>query len=558
MTQRGHTVIATILVLTGLLFMRVGSIEVQPWDEGLYAMRARAIVEHDVWMDQTPYTIGGLYSSTPPPMPSWAMAVSMRALGPSTTSIRLFGLLCSTLAMAMLYLVMRRIVTFEHALVSVVVLASALPWWWYARQGMSEVPLMAFMLTALWASIKLAEGWKWGALVFAAAFGSALLTKMAVSFLPLLFLVPLLVQRRSAGMIGLCIGAAIGGIAMAAPWYANMAAIYGDDFLLALTVPHVAYAVEGNAGSLGPLYYVNQLVVAQPLLAAAMLFVAAAVVNRRLLPDAHQTSAISGIAWFVVSMLLFSVSATKNPHYVVMLLPSAVITAIYGLERILLHASRRLSVAVYGAVVASALWAVMPDVRSSMRFLLQDGMVAGVVAAMVLLTVLPWVIKRSVVDRLTISLLKPVIYGVCALMLIRVAWLTVGGHTAEIRGGREIAKIIRGGSARTFDYLFHRHNAGDAFNPQLDWYLGGWMSAWMITKTYTPVALPAKPEATLDDVMRTAAGASGTYVVYYHPGNDTYVQAVTEALADAYRPVPLDDAPHYTLYRRKAQNIAPY
>jgi hypothetical protein len=58
--------------------------------------------------------------------------------------------------------------------------------------------------------------------------------------------------------------------------------------------------------------------------------------------------------------------------------------------------------------------------------------------------------------------------------------------------------------------------------------------------------------------MRTAAGASGTYVVYYHPGNDIYVQAVTEALADAYRPVALDDAPHYTLYRRKAQNIAPY
>lgn len=558
MTQRGHTVIATVMVLTGLLFMRVGSIEVQPWDEGLYAMRARAIVEHDVWMDQTPYTIGGLYSSTPPPLPSWAMALSMQALGPSTTSIRLFGLLCSTLAMAMLYLVMRRIVIFEHALVAVVVLASALPWWWYARQGMTEVPLMAFMLTALWASIKLTEGWKWGALVFAAAFGTALLTKMAVSFLPMLFLVPVLVQRRNAVTVALCVGAVIGGLALAAPWYVNMATIYGDDFLLALTVPQVAHAVEGNARSLGPLYYLNQLAIAQPLLAAAMVYVAAAVVSRRLLPDVHQTSAISGIAWFVVTMLLFSVSATKNPHYVVMLLPAAVITAIYGLERILLHATRRLSVAVYGVVLASTVWAIMPDVRSSMRFLLQDPMVAVVVAVVVLLVVLPWVVKQSLIDRLAIILFKPVVYGVCALMLVRVTWFTVTGHAAEIRGGREIAKIIRGGSARTFDYLYHRHNAGDAFNPQLDWYLGGWMSAWMITKTYTPVALPVEADATLDDVMRTAAGASGTYIVYYHPGNDTYVPAVTEAVAGSYRPVALEDAPHYTLYRRKATNTAPY
>ncbi|MBU3742636.1 MAG: hypothetical protein FGM24_10190, partial [Candidatus Kapabacteria bacterium] len=486
MTQRGHTVVATIMVLTGMLFLRIGSAEVQPWDEGLYAMRALAIVEHDAWMDQTPYAVGGLYSSTPPPLTSWAVAASIHALGPSPTSLRLYGVLCSALAMAMLYLVMRRIVTFEHAMLAVVVLASALPWWWYARQAMTEVPLMAFTLTALWAAIKLQEGWKWGAMVFAAAFGSALLTKMAVSLLPILFIIPVaLHHRRNFVMVMLCLVGLVGGIAMAAPWYMHMAATYGNDFLLALTVPQARDVVEGNAGRIGPLYYANQLPVAHALTAVALIYVAAAVVHRRLLPERRQVAALLSVGWYVLAMLLFSVSATKNPHYVVMLLPPAVITAVYGLERLLMHATRRTMVAVYGIVLATSVWSLLPELRASLRYVFVDTWVAAGVGLMVALTALPWLLPRRVVDRASVSLFKPVVYGVCAAMVARLLWMSLQGYPAEIRGGREVARVLLGGSARTFDYVYHRHNGGDAFNPQLDWYLHGWMSGWSVTKSYT-------------------------------------------------------------------------
>ena len=559
MTQRAHTVVASIMVLTGMLFLRIGNAEIQPWDEGLYAMRALAVVEHDAWMDQTPYAVGGLYSSTAPPLTSWAIAASMHALGPSPTSLRLYGILCSALAMAMLYLVMRRIVTFEHALLAVVVLASALPWWWYARQAMTEVPLMAFTLTALWSAIKLHEGSKWGAVVFAAAFGSALLTKMAVSLLPVFFVIPVVLHhRRSVGMVMLCLASIVGGIAIAAPWYMHMATTYGEDFALALTVPHVLHVVEGNAGRVGPLYYVNQLPVAHALTVVAMVYVAAAVVYRRLLPEPRQFAALLSVGWYVLVMLLFGLSATKNPHYVVMLLPPAVITAVYGLERLLMHATRRTMVAVYGIVLATSIWSLIPELRSSVRYVFSDVWVAiglGLMAAMI---VVPWFIPRRGVDRAAVSLFKPVVYGVCAAMVVRLLWISLQGHPAEIRGGREVARVMREGSARAFDYLYHRHNGGDAFNPQLDWYLHGWMSGWSITKSYTPMALPVEVDATLDDVQRTASQASGTYVVYYHRGNETYVQAVTEALSSSHRRVQLDGAPHYALYRRMASGRAPY
>lgn len=558
MTQRGHTVLATILVLTGLLLLRLGSMEIQPWDEGLYAVRGESIVRYGAWMDQTPHAIGGLYSSTPPPMVPWAVAVSIQAIGHTAVAVRLFSVLCAGLAMGMLYLIARRIVTFEHALVAVVALAGTLQWSFYARQAMTEVPLMAFLLTACWAALRIGEGWRQGALVFGAAFGAALLTKMAVSMLPVAFLIPVAIEhRRDAKRLIACgIGVVI-GVAIALPWYWQMAATYGNDFLLALTVPHVGTAVEGNAGRIGPLYYVNQLLVGQPLIAGAMLYVLLAVVHRSILPDRNHRGALLSLMWFAIVMLLFSISATKNPHYVVMLVPPAVLTAVYGMERLLLHARRRTMVAVYGVLAAGVVWSMAPAVRASLRTAVMEPTGQLVLGAMLLLVILPWLLPRRIVDAVAVQGFRVVVFGVAGLMLARTTVVSMRPFYAEVRGGREVAEILLDGSARSFDYVFHRHNAGDAFNPQLEWYLGGWMTGWKSTKSYTPVALPVERDATLEDVMRTASTLRGTYVVYYHAGGTSYVGAVTEALDATHAVVMTDPGSHYTLYRRRARRIAP-
>lgn len=558
MTQRGHTVVATILVLTGMLLMRLGSVEIQPWDEGLYAVRGESIVRFDAWMDQTPHAIGGLYSSTPPPLVPWAVALSIRTIGPTTVAVRLFSVLCAALAMSMLYLIARRIVTFEHAIVGVIALAGSLAWSTYARQAMTEVPLMAFTLTAMWAAIRLGEGWRQGALVFGVAFGAALLTKMVVSFVPLLFLVPFIVEhRRNATRLALAGGAVALGVVIALPWYWHMASTYGNDFLLALTVPHVGTAVEGNAGRIGPLYYVNQLMVSQALAVVAFLYVTVAAIRRTSLPERRHVAAILALAWFVLGMLAFSISATKNPHYVVMLVPPMVLTAVYGMERMLLSARRRMLVGAYGLVAAATVWSLAPAVRASMRTAIVDPVGQAVLGLMLLCMVLPWVLPRRVIDTVAVTGFRVVLYGVVAVMMVRAGYVMLRGQESDIRGGRDVAEVLLDGSARSFDYIFHRHNAGDAFNPQLDWYLAGWMTGWMPTKSYTPVALPVEGDASLDDVMRTAAMLRASYVVYYHPGDTRFVSAVTEALDASYSVVLLDRDAHYTLYRRRASRHAP-
>jgi len=43
MTARHHTVLATLLVLGGLFVMRLTNVEIQPYPEGLYALRGLSI-----------------------------------------------------------------------------------------------------------------------------------------------------------------------------------------------------------------------------------------------------------------------------------------------------------------------------------------------------------------------------------------------------------------------------------------------------------------------------------------------------------------------------------
>ena len=59
LSNRQHTATAFILALVCLYAIRLTSIEVQPWDEGLYAVRGQSIAQFGNWADQTQHTIGG-------------------------------------------------------------------------------------------------------------------------------------------------------------------------------------------------------------------------------------------------------------------------------------------------------------------------------------------------------------------------------------------------------------------------------------------------------------------------------------------------------------------
>ena len=187
-----HTVIAVISFFIILLFLNLNNFEIQPWDEGLYAIRAKAVLEHKLYFDQTEYSAGGLYSSTYPPLTVWLLALSMNYLGESPLAIRFFSVIFSILSLVLIYNISRKIFSIENSLISIFLLSTTLGWNFYSRQGMTDVPLTFFFLLCFWASIKIFEAREakhlalWAA-VFSLSFASALMTKIIISFLPLIF-----------------------------------------------------------------------------------------------------------------------------------------------------------------------------------------------------------------------------------------------------------------------------------------------------------------------------------------------------------------------------------
>lgn len=552
LSNRQHTVIACILVLTCLYALRLSSIEVQPWDEGLYAIRAQSIVVFGSWMDQSDHALGGLYSATAPPFVPWMMAASMQMFGPSPAAIRIGGVLCSGFALLAFYAVAMRMMSFRSSILAMCALAGSMHWTIYARQGMTEVPLMMFVLTSFWASLKITESHSWKlaipfVLASGLAFGGALLTKMTVSVVPLFVMVVLVIRRPSS--MPLFAGAAVLGLACAAPWYGSMIARHGEQFWYALTIPHLTTEVEANGRALGALYYVNQLVVAHPIILAALAYVVISAFRRSLLSPRTQAAAIIGLAWFVLGMLIFSAAPTKNPHYVVMLLPPAVLISLYALERWFETGSRRTVAVLYGCIASATAWSLLPGTRTALRAMTFDAATIGVVLLLVAMVVIPFVLSPRRVAALSVRGFRPVIYGTCAVMIFRTVSLIAIHPQPVVEGGKEVALELLDAQVHAFGYLYHQHNAGDAFDPQLAWYTTGWMAGWIPGKTYTPFAMPA--HATDGSMMAVAAASGLPYIVYQHTSADsTMVQDVRAHMAASYDVVALR-APHYTLFKRR-------
>jgi len=553
-SNRQHTVFACVLALTCFYALRLASVEIQPWDEGLYAVRAQSIVVYGSWVDQTDHTIGGLYSSTPPPLLPWAIASSMQVFGPSIAAVRVFTVLCSGVALLLLYGVARRMMSYQSSILAICVVATCMHWTIYARQAMTEVPLMTFVLLSIWSALQAVDStskrnmWLYGVLA-GVGFGAALLTKMTVSFFPLLVFVFLMWRRRST-ILPLSLAILI-GLALSAPWYVSMIVHHGSQFSNALFAPQLVGDVESTTRSLGFLYYANQLIVSHPMLIVAFIFVLIIAWKRHLVPPLSNLSAGISLVWFLASLIIFSAAPTRNPHYVVMLIPAAVLVAMYGMERILEGGAHRLVVFVYSTIIVSSMWALLPDVRTNVRSSALDPYMPLLLGVGLLLLVMPLILPKRSLVMLSVRAYRPVVYAVCGVLFLRTVSMIATTPPSAIQGGREIALHVVDSPAHSFGYLYHARNNGDVYNPQLAWYTAGWMAGWLPGKTVQSYALPAQRA---DENILAVASASGTsFIVYYHPGQSIEEQRrVADLLQGSYDLVPTE-AEHYTLFAARTQ-----
>ena len=533
-----HTAFALILFFSITLYVDMDRPEIQPWDEGLYAYRARAVLEHNVWWDQTDYAIGGLYSATYPPLTVDIMAVAMKFFPPNL-AVRLFSFLSAIASLLLIFLIARRFINAEMSLMCIIGLAVTLAWDRYARQGMTDVPVVMFSLLALWTVLKISESPKilyailWG-LLFALSFAAALMSKILVSFLPLLFVVLFLFQKFSLSSKIIAIGGVIFGIILALPWHLYMFAKYGANFGRAFLAPHIYTAVEANTRSLGVGYYINQLIVANPFFILAIIFLLIAIfrfrkIYRKQLDVEKKYILVLMFVWFTGLLIVFSLSLTKLPHYLVYLTVPAVLLSAFIYEKYHeLFSSEKIRWLIFSFILISLFWSLNFDLRQDIKLLLSfqkataDALVFVLISAILLIT--PLLLKKDKLNKLLNNIMPPVAYTIIIILIIRLIMFNISNNEPYILGGKYTADVLKKSGTNSFVYLYHQHNASDSLNPQLAWYTDGWNLGKLADKSFYPVPMP-KDKIGIKEIQSTDLFKK-SMLVYYVPDNKNLVFSV--------------------------------
>ncbi len=510
--ETDKSVFAVLLFFGLIVFLDIGSSEVQPWDEGLYAARARSVLYFDAFWDQTEYAVGGLYSSTYPPLFVWLMSGSMLLFGETTFAIRLVSALSSLFSVFLLYAIVRRILKKDFALMSALLLSGTLCWNTYARQGQTDVFLIMLFLGAFWSILNADESGSSKkkyifTFLFYLFFAAALMTKIVISMLPLMFVIIYLIFGRRRELKFFFVFASLLAIMTAYPWYWMMLEKYGSEFYGALFVPHLYSVVENNTPWLGVFYYLNQIITSNPFLLFSFVFLLMGLIliwtKRKKIPDFIEkldnrkliVLIISAI-WFTAGFAIFSLSVTKLHHYTNYLIPPAIILALYALENSdKFFKSKRILWLLTLVLISWTMWAFLGDLRQGAKTLGSPAetpwivwISLGLPAAGILFLLLP-------IDKLNkiISLVqKNLILTIFALLIIRVVAINSLLPNGAAYGARDTSFLIYHLSEGSFTYMYHEHTEAEQINPQLDWYLMGWMTGWQKNKLYHPISLPEK------------------------------------------------------------------
>ncbi len=582
----GHNSLLVIVTCSLLLFMGLGSHEVQSWDESLFAMRSRAMIEHDAWWDQTTYAAGGLYSSTYPPLSMWGMAFFMKPMKMSPFSVRLFSVLCAVASLFLIHGIALLLFSKKTAMLAPAWLTGTLIWNHYARQGMTDVPLVTFSLLALYALMRLYREtdskriYLW-ALLFAVATGAALMTKIVVSLLPIAFVAYALIRKRvlvsgrelsqadqelmrfasdsESRVSWKLLSAAIGlAILIAAPWHIMMISTYGMSFLQAFGVPHLHAVVENNSSSLGPFYYINQIIVAQPLSLFALSWFIAFVRDRRdLMHHAHDFALEVVLAlWLLLVLVVFSLAPTKNPHYTLLIVPPAILLGLRGLESTANSFARtRLGIVMLALVLSATVWSASQALRDHVQSLLvgtihNDALffVIGFVLVM-LLSMMPSKTRRM---SAFIPLYQFFRVVVPIVLVFRVGVYNKFPIEHEAEGAKKVGRWLHDAQVNDMMYLSHAFNSSDTLAPQLMWYTDGWAgfsqsNPWHAEKHFRHAELPMSSS---DSTLIASLDTVNVPIVLLCPKDDSLRVREVRAISRYHR-VRLE-TPSYVIFSRRS------
>jgi 4-amino-4-deoxy-L-arabinose transferase-like glycosyltransferase len=310
------------------IFPGLGSATFWEPDEPRFAEATRQMFERGDFV--TPY-LNGVPRFEKPILLYWLQAGSSLVLGTTELAARMPSAIAGVGCVLLIYFLTARMASERAGLVAAVALATMFRFVVFARQGLTDVPSLFFIVAAVYGFVRAASADSPKHVVWLAwaAVGLGVITKGPVGLLPLAIWGAYAAVGRQAALItrirpiaGLTLASAI-----VAPWYLTMMLRHGRAFTN-FAIGHEIVERVLSESSFAPVRGFTFYFQVWPGDAApwSVMFVAALVWSAarwRSLDTGARESIVFALSWFLCVFALFSLSQSKIPHYVLPAYPAA-------------------------------------------------------------------------------------------------------------------------------------------------------------------------------------------------------------------------------------------
>lgn len=477
-----------------LQFFRLGIGEIISWDESLYLIRAEACVKFGAWFDQTQYAIGGLYSSTHPPLVIWLMAFTRMIFGNGVFASRLISACAGVITLFFFYKLAGRFFSRWTRLFVTVSLGTAQGFLWYSHHAQLDIPMLAFITaTAYFAFRSFDEANSKMAIIAGVLYACALLTKafQPLYLLPFLFTLPFIFRTNNGFkklVILLCTAAII-----ALPWYVFMiishSDFYSDYTGLVGSIKAGTYAKESTTHWW---YYINQIIIDFPFLILAPLAVPSIIRKWKSRDTLFARISLPSTVWLVGMLLFISIFQTRMPHFVLFLfLPTALLLCVF-IEQVFLLPDKRI-ILLSGILILFALvWSASELLRKSIRehsmpsFHYDLFLIIGVAGFAVIIIALTY--------KYFSSSPQGIVMLFASVLFLSAAYFRLASRSNDtfIDGAEQVGQIVHNTYNIHSLIAYHDGYPHQSYLPQLNYYSEGWLLGWDsirtgMTKTWTEI-----------------------------------------------------------------------
>ncbi|MBN1632965.1 MAG: glycosyltransferase family 39 protein [Ignavibacteria bacterium] len=305
----------------------------QPWDEGMYAVRVASIHIHQDFIDQTShsinsYSLKGLYSGAHPPLLIWTGYLVTLVFGLSTWALKIIPFISGLLSVYLLIKIGERVKSLAAGYLAAMIFTSNIIFSVFSKRFQFDIPYNFIILLAFYIFIKHLENRKFSYnIILGIIFGACLMIKILVgTFIPIVILITLILLRKrinykfSDFVIFVTIG-----ILTALPWHIYMYLKYGQDFINSFFFYHIferaVTGVEGNIKASGPLYHIHYMLSIIPFSILLIPAFFKDFLNFRKL----SVNKIFLWIWFFTGFVIITIFKTKLEVYTLLILSQAAI-----------------------------------------------------------------------------------------------------------------------------------------------------------------------------------------------------------------------------------------